>query len=264
MGNRLRRLGLSAFAVRGLQFLGEGVPDSLVAAFLLPCPFPHEGLDARALVVVGTGLVLAGADEVDDLPAGLEFGLSGSVEAPHKGHRPGLFGTSLDGVHDLLQGREGEGADRDFVLALEPLELLADVRHRGGQGDSDDGEVRLGESGKDAHGRIRPGEQAEEGLLAAHDAVDDLVVGAEARDDRAVGAHHAFAGQLEGLSRGDEVLDGFAFGDCGDERDTGFVEAEDARGGEAFAQAVCGVLCEVGDFVAAGDEITSGGFDAAD
>ena len=250
--------------MRGLQFLGEGVPDPLVAAFLLPCPFPHKGLDACALVVVGTGLVLAGADEVDDLPAGSELVLPRSVEAPHEGHRPGLFGTSLDGVHDLLQGRECEGADRDFVLALDPLELLADIRHCGGQGDMDDGAVRLGESGEDAHGRIRPCEQVEEGLLAAHDAVDDLAVRTEAGNDRAVGAHHAFAGQLEGLSRGDEVLDGFAFGDCGDERDAGFVEAEDARGGESFAQPVRRVFCEVGDFIAACDDFTCCGFDTAD
>ena len=244
--------------------MGEGVPDSLIAVFLPPCPFSHEGLNARALVVVGAGFVLAGADEVDDLPAGPEFGLSRSVEAPHKGHRPGLFGPSLDGVHDLLQGGEGEGADGDLVLVFDPLELFADVRHRGGQGDADDGAVRLGESGQDAHGVVRPGEQVEEGLFAAHDAVDDMVVRAEAGDDRAVGAHHAFAGQLEGLPRGGEVLNGFAFGDCLDELDAGFVEAEDARGGEAFAQPVFGIPGEVRDLVAAGDEFPCGGFDAAD
>ena len=250
--------------MRGFQLLSEGVPDSLIAAFLPPCPFPHEGLDARTLVVVGTGFVLAGADEVDDLPAGSEFGFPRSVETPHEGHRPGLLGTSLDGVHDLLQGREGEGADRDLVLTFDSLELLADIRHRGGQGDADDGAVRLGESGQDAHGRIRPSEQIEEGLFAAHDAVDDMVVCAEAGDDCAVGAHHAFAGQLEGLPRGDEISDGFAFGDRFDERDAGFVEAEDARGGEAFAQPMRGVLCEVRDLITAGDEFPCGGFDAAD
>ena len=124
--------------------------------------------------------------------------------------------------------------------------------------------MRRGESGEDAHGRIRPDEQVEEGLLAAHDTVDDMVVRAEAGDDRAVGAHHAFAGQLEGLSRGDEIPDGFAFGERGNEREAGFAEAEDARGGEALAQAVCGVFREVRDLIATGDEFLRGGFDAAD
>ena len=219
----------------GLQLLGEGVPDPCVTAAFLSCPFPHEGLDTRTLVVVGAGFVLAGADEVDDLPAGLEFRFPRSVEAPHEGHRPGLLGTSLDGVHNLQQGGKGEGADRDLVLAFNPLELFADIRHRGGQGDADDGAVRLGESGQDAYGRVCPDEQIEEGLLAAHDTVDDMVVRAEAGDDRAVGAHHAFAGQFEGLPRGDEIPDGFAFGDCLDELYAGFVETENACGGETLA-----------------------------
>ena len=135
--------------------------------------------------------VRAGPDIVDDLVAGVEFAVARVVEATHEIERLGLVRrTSADGGHQLLKGLERERADLHLAVVLDEFELLADVIQSRSQHDADECQMRRGELGDDAHGRIAFNEELEKGFLTADDAIEKIVVIPKPFANPLIGLHH--------------------------------------------------------------------------